>query len=462
MNCLHSRGFPAFPDYQQTVLNNQEIEANRNKRPLPDAYYQETESTRINKKHNNETISPIFDLSEEEDTVMTPTENEKSDSFLNTTSSTNEIDDTDFSSEVEEICFTIDEFIKNIKIFSKLDNYQQRVEALWNSLPDFSNFETGETEGKCCWIAEPQSGTNSRSMLFRIYPGFKSTSISINAIPENERKNPWYNIEVLEYDDQKQQLKDSENDSPLLEMHLGAVSGIDWIGKGNFSGTEIKNMAMKICELGGLKQTLFDISKIPSGMGSEYSIRYIFSLIKGKERSWYERDGFIAMNSVKGSVLCFEETPIFQDNVAYYMALRYLREIKISHIYSVIIQGKYQQGKLLQAYKVCFNNRNKNDLLSDKKTDFSELVSLLWEKRSDNTKCRDLFDYIYFHFLNKNVKIFKDSSKDVIEWNKAIEIITSTNFFINPGNKDDKVLAELLNTLDNSNSQKKLRELGTL
>lgn len=454
-----------------------------NKRPPLDSYYQPTEFDRPYKKiktgfdetlelDNYGNLSPLFDFSEEDYPM-----GQEEKLFTKTESSTNEIE-TDSSSEDNDLTFSLDEFFKKIKDFAILDDYQKRIDALWNSLQVIPQTETEECEGRSCWIVDPLTGTSGRCMLFRIYQeAFSSTSISIKALSEQDRSKKWYKIEMAEYIYDEPQGRNLRNlpGEYLLEMHLGMISGIDWIRKGiNFNGAEVKRVAMKLGKyLGGRKETLYDTSQIPSGIKEgNYSMRQVFSLIhhdKFPNLSWYERDGYVAMNC--NNIPDFNGVLITQDNVAYYKALKKLREMKISHLYCNIIQGIVSKQKIFQAYKLLpkiadIKESKENGikrLIADKERNLSELLGFLWQNRSSNKSCKQLFDYIYTNILNKLEREYLDSSKDVNDWNKNIFTLGTTQFFIrSAGNNDSDRLTKLLNQLENPQAVNELRKLGSL
>jgi hypothetical protein len=372
---------------------------------------------------------------------------------------------------------TLTDFFNEIQQLDNLQkNFTKRIEKLWSDFDEIPKCESEKLEGRCRWIVESDEIQKiDRSLLIRIYKGegsFNSTSISEKALSKADQKKQWYKVEVVEYiyDNFREEggfLRDS-HDEFLVDMRLGPIGGIDWIRKGiTFNGSTAKDIAMKLGKyLCVPKLTLFDDSRFSSRLdNSKYSMRVIFSLTEGS--SWYERDGFVAMNC-KGILddngnLDDTDSKIYQDNVAYYAALKNIREIKINDLYRKIITPTEPKRRLLQAYRLFSEKKvTENDLLKDNQTDFSKLLTYLW-KNNTTTKCKENFNYIYTEILNKPIKLFKDSTDKEVQWNTDIDIISKTKYFIKRfKNQDSQKLIQLASNLNNPKSKTELRKLGSL
>jgi hypothetical protein len=384
----------------------------------------------------------------------------------------------------EDPILSSNDFFKILDELKQYDDFQTRISSLWNSL-NSQPAEEGddlEVKGRFSWIQDTVSsgGTPKKSMLLQLSKDiFSSTSLGEKACFQANESTNCYRVEMLEFKfDPHFEEAGTLNEDPeqfLLDMHIlttGNLSGIDWIRKGeSHPGREVKKLAMKIARgLGVNRETLCDQSKIPSGYDkTDYSMKLLFSLFnygKYPQMSWYERDGFIAMNC--NNLQDSEGNLVTQDNVAYYKALEYIRAKKICDLYSKVFPSPPSKKQLLAAYRLLFPNAMSTDLLNDEKTDVSKLVSGIWKLRSSSSgkaAANHLFHYIYTKVLTAS-RNRSSTNQESAEWFQTLKIIDSTNIFIRNPNEEKKtsraIRQQLLENIDAAQAQESLRSLGSL
>ena len=384
-------------------------------------------------------------------------------------------------SDDDVLNITLDQFQIGMKSLKRCSNFEERIGKLWRSMSQEKSIENISKSllGRICWIRD--NINPNKSALLRVYKGdFDSTALNVTAMPEELRQVPWYHFHLVEY------IYDQENDSGRLNndpnAHLlnmcispdGRFSGISWIRKGqNYSGSEIKDaFAMKISHyLQVNKEFLSDDASLPStNQQTKYKMRLIFPFLLDSSMTWYERNGYLAMNC-ENIQLDSENEALYvtQDSVLHYQTLEKIRSTLVSTLYSEIFRGNsYHQKTILTAYRQLKPRVKVEVLLNDQKTNFSELITFVWKKRAASAAVAYLFHNIYVDLIEliqrDDYSLSKNQSWQ--EWSNMLSLIKYNELFVrNPCSSKKRWTAHrnrLLETIDTPEAQEELRQLTAI
>ncbi len=403
-------------------------------------------------------------------------------------SSTASLADESEESSIDPSIVSVECFFKMLKETKAQIDFPTRFNYFWSHLSPQEAIDNDEDlAGRYCWIErkDPKTQKSVYAQLLLFKDIFNSTSLDETAF--SFKRDRWARIELIEHRTEEEiakygAYKVSDN---LLEMHfdsvIGKVAGIDWIRKGNhFSGTEVKSIAMKISK--SLKipfESLVDAATVSIGENNSLSMRIMLSLTNHDKfpfMSWYERDGFIAMNG--NDIELVDDIRQTQNTANYYEALEKIRQTTVRTLYTEVFSStRADQETLIDAYryyqqlksKILSSNNQylKSQILNDHQTTFSELLTVIWNECQKSKAAKSLCGTLYKNILASNTKERFLTNKNR-SWHSLLKIIHETNIFVRfPDRsvkaftaKKDSLLANLSNMPASASELQKLASVN--